>query len=784
MDEVSEALERVRKALRLERRTGFQDTAVLGGLEGFIVNMTRDLGAGVEASILERLRHSALDYGQKPEIERQKAVDALERLLDQLDGGSSVQAEQGAHGESSDAGPQADLGRPIRYAKGVGGRRAELLEKLGIRTIEDLLMHLPRRIEDRSQVKRIGQMRSGEEATVQGRVRAVDVIKPRPGLEIVKVAVQDNTGVVVAVWFNQPWIASQLSKGEQVKLFGKAERIYGGLQMSNPVWEGVDHSLLTGRLVPIYPATQGLTPAMLTRLIRDNMRIYRDHIREILPAEIRERHGLMPRSEALRAAHSPQDLEEHACAREALAFEELLLFQIGAALERRASLEEAAPVLDISDETLEDFLAALPFKLTGAQVRALDEIRADLASGHPMNRLLQGEVGSGKTVVAAAGAYIAGQSGAQTVLMAPTEILARQHYGKLKPVLEPLGLQMSLLIGSQSENLKAQARDRIARGEVELVMGTHALLGEDVAFSHLGLVIIDEQHRFGVVQRAELEGKSESPHVLVMSATPIPRTITLTLYGQFEISLIDELPFSRDVRTYWLSEDKRQEVYRLAARELQERRSQAYVVYPLIEDSEELGLRSATQMKEELEETFFKDFRVGLLHGRMGEAEVREVMERIRRRELDVLVSTTIIEVGIDVPDASLMVIEHADRFGLSQLHQLRGRIGRQGQLALCFAVANAKTEEARKRLEAFRDRDDGFEIAEEDLKIRGPGELLGLSQHGLDTTFKVADLIRDLPLMKAARDEAFHLLERDPDSPLIEEFRRRFGDRFELARV
>jgi ATP-dependent DNA helicase RecG len=346
-----------------------------------------------------------------------------------------------------------------------------------------------------------------------------------------------------------------------------------------------------------------------------------------------------------------------------------------------------------------------------------------------------------------------------------------------------LGVRASLLIGSLPTTAKEEIQRAVAANEVDLVVGTHALISEGVQFSSLGLAIIDEQHRFGVIQRAALERKGEHVHVLVMSATPIPRTITLTLYGQFEISILDELPHPKDIRTYWISQDKREEVYRLVAKELAGG-AQAYVVYPLIEESEELDLRAAAQMKEELEQTVFREFRVGLLHGRMSDEEKKAVMERIHRKELNVLVSTTIIEVGIDVPDASLMVIEHAERFGLSQLHQLRGRIGRMGQRSLCFAIATAKTEEARRRLEAFRDLSDGFAIAEEDLKIRGPGELLGLSQHGLDTTFKVADLIRDLQLMKAAREEAFQLIHREPQTPLIEEFRRRFGGRFELARV
>lgn len=775
MSSPNEILERLRKILQLEKQTGYQDTAVLGGLEGCITRMVEQMAAPSVASLLQRVK----SYGAKNLIERREVIRELEDLIPTLE--FSDLPKEIAH---PSVPPSKDsLRKPIRYAKGVGEQRAKLLKKLGIETMEDLLLYLPRRIEDRSVIKKIAQLEHGERATVQGRVRALDVIKPRSNLEITKVAIQDNTGILYAVWFNQPWLKTQFAQGERVSLYGPVERLYGGLQMSNPIWEPADARFLTGKLVPIYPATQGLTPAVLYRLIRENLQLHRDQISEILPENIRARQGLLPRTEALKSIHFPATIEEFEQARKTLAFEELFIFQIGVALERQVMVQQPAQKLAISDEELEEFSAALPFQLTNAQVRALSEIRLDLASGHSMNRLLQGDVGSGKTVVAAGAAYIAIRAKTQAALMAPTEILAQQHFERLVPLLEPLGVRVVLLIGSLPSAAKEGIQQAVASGDVDLVVGTHALISEGVSFAALGLAIIDEQHRFGVIQRAQLEEKGDHVHVLIMSATPIPRTITLTLYGQFEISLIDEMPHAKDIRTYWISEDKREEVYRLAAQELASG-AQAYVVYPLIEESEELDLRAAAQMKEELEQTFFKEFRVGLLHGRMSEEEKRTVMEQVRRRELNVLVSTTIIEVGIDVPDASLMIIEHAERFGLSQLHQLRGRIGRMGQRSLCFAIATAKTEEARQRLEAFRDLSDGFDIAEEDLKIRGPGELLGLSQHGLDTTFKVADLIRDLALMKAAREEAFQLIQREPSTPLLEEFRRRFGDRFELARV
>ena len=773
-------LDKLSKVLALERRLGFRDEAVLGGLENFVARLADELPEPWAG----KLQVIVKAYGEKSPKERQRAVEMLETFLQSGQDASPAQQEPKTVATAPLPPEEDPLERPVRFAKGVGAQRARLLRKLGIETIGDLLFYLPRRLEDRRAIKKIGRLRHGEKATVIGRVRAVDVIRPRKNLEIIKAAVQDNTGVLFASWFNQPWLAGQLKVGQRIALWGQAERLYGTVQMNNPVWEPAEERVLTGRVVPIYPATQGITPAQLWRLIRDNLELYRAQIPELLPERVRQRQRLLPRREALQNIHFPTSPEDFERARTTLAFEELFLFQIGVALERKHTQRQQAPVLAISDETMEEFFAALPFRLTGAQQRALGEIRHDLASGHPMNRLLQGDVGSGKTAVAAGAAFIAIKAGYQVALMAPTEILARQHFERLRELFEPLGIQLLLLVGSLTPAQKEEARRAVETGWAQLVVGTHALITEDVEFQRLGLAIIDEQHRFGVIQRAKLEEKGEHVHVLVMSATPIPRTITLTLYGQFDVSILDELPFEKNIRTYWVSEDRREEVYRLVADEVRTKGVQAYVVFPLIEESEELDLKAAVQMKEELERTIFADLRVGLLHGRMRDDEKRRVMEQIQQGELDVLVSTSIIEVGIDVPDASIMVIEHADRFGLSQLHQLRGRIGRKGQRALCFALASPKTEDGRRRLEAFRDLSDGFAIAEEDLKIRGPGELLGVAQHGLDTTFKVADLIRDLPLMKAAREEAFRLIEEDPHTPLIEEFQKRFGDKFELARV
>lgn len=775
----AELLARLGKVLQLEEREGYKDQAVLGGLEGFLAHAASELDSA-NAELAAALRAKALGYATMPFMERREAIRELEDLLRAVEVGAPLPKP----GEQKPRGGLPPLSSPVRYAKGVGARRAELLNRLEIETIEGLLLYFPRRIEDRSQVKRIASLRHGERATIQGRVSAIDTIRPRKGLEILKVAVQDISGVAYAVWFNQPWLKKQFTKGEKVALFGEVERAFGTVQLTNPVWEPAGENFLTGRLVPVYPATEGLPQGTLLRLIRENLSLYQEEIGELIPEEVRLRLGLLPRTEAFFKIHFPQSLEEFELARRTLAFEELLLFQIGVALERRHVRDRPGRSLKIEDEQLEEFIVALPFRLTPAQRRAISEIRADLATPRPMHRLLQGDVGSGKTVVALIACLIAHASGYQAAMMAPTEILAEQHHRVISELVGRAGLplEVGLLIGSLPEREKEELRARTRRGEIGLVIGTHALIEDEVRFNRLGLAVIDEQHRFGVIQRAELERKGENLDVLVMSATPIPRTITLILYGQFEISVLDELPCERRIKTYWVAEERREEVYQLIRSRLKAG-EQAFIIYPLIEESEELDLRAATEMAEELARGPFRDFRVGLLHGRVSEAAKREVLEAFRRKELAVLVATTIVEVGIDVPDASIMVIEHADRFGLAQLHQLRGRIGRAGQEALCFALAGPKTEEARLRLAAFREIDDGFRIAEEDLKIRGPGELLGPAQHGLDTTFKAADLFRDLGLLKLAREEAFKLIEADPDHPLVAEFARRFGGRFEWAR-
>ncbi len=752
--ELSRGKELVRKVLELERAQGLRDRAAVGGLEAFVA---RHFPPG--AKLVQ-------GYASLTKSERAAAIDRLEELLASLDRRRPR---------------EEDLLRPVEEAPGVGDKRAPLLRKLGINTIEDLLTYFPRKLEDRSLRKRIRELAPGETVTVVGTVRAKSKVKLRPKLELIKAAVDDGTGLLFAVWFNQPWIWDELKQGEEYAFFGKVQRRYGSLQMDNPVWEPAGADFHTGRWVPIYPVTEGLSQTSLRWLIHKCLRRYGQAIPEVLPEEVRRRLGLLPRREAIQRIHSPSGPRDFERARRTLAFEELFLLQVGLALRRVDKPQGRA--LAVKPELVDRFLAALPYPLTPSQQRALAAIREDLEAPYPMLRLLQGDVGSGKTVVAAAACVMAASAGAQAAFMAPTEILAEQHFLVLGELFHGLPLRVELLVGGIGGKERDRVLAALAAGEVDVVVGTHALIQEDVEFRDLGLAVVDEQHRFGVIQRAALESKGQGTNILVMSATPIPRTVVLTLYGEFAVSVLEEMPVPRErVRTVWVSESRREEVYR-EVEGLLERGEKGYVIFPLVEESEELDLRAATQAHRELSHRF-PGVGVGLLHGRMSPEEKRAAMSAFRTGEVRILVATTVVEVGLDVPDASFMVIEHADRFGLAQLHQLRGRIGRGGQEAVCYAIADPKTEEARKRLAAFRDLSDGFKIAEADLKIRGPGDLLGTAQHGFVSRFRAANLIQDVGLLERARAEARRLAEKGVPERLKREVERRFGRELELLGV
>jgi ATP-dependent DNA helicase RecG len=697
-----------------------------------------------------------------------------------------------------------DLQTPVQYVKGVGPQRAPVLEKLGIRTAEDLLLRVPFRYEDRRAFARIADLRPGMKLSVSGRV-AVAALRRARRVALYEIRLEDDTGRLKAIWFNQPFLRDVLPRGARVVLYGAVELDAPGgrqLTMVSPEYEvlsGDDDDgapgLHTGRIVPIYEKLGPLQGKALRRAIASLAEQVPPDLPDPLPGEVRQRLGLLGRGEALKRVHAPTEADDLAslnAARSAghlrLILEELFLFQLGLARLRQGRARESKGIaFTITDRTREAVKRVLPFPLTAAQKRVLREIADDMRSPHPMNRLLQGDVGSGKTVVAVLAMLIAIENGYQAAFMAPTEILAEQHLHGLRRLLHRLPHRVELLSAGRKGREKRAALERLAAGETQIAVGTHALIQEGVRFARLGLAVVDEQHRFGVLQREDLRRKGYDADVLVMTATPIPRTLALTAYGDLDTSVIDERPPGRTpVRTLLRSATQRREVLELVRRELAAGR-QAYVVYPLVEESDKLeDVKAATQMAGEWAGAL-PDRRVVLLHGRMKSAEKEAVMGAFARGESHVLVATTVIEVGVDVPNATIMVIEHAERFGLAQLHQLRGRVGRGAGASSCVLLASGRLgDDARERLTTLARTDDGFAIAEKDLELRGPGDFFGTRQSGLPT-FRVAHLIRDRDLMERARAEAFAWpagggSAPDPLSAFLDEggWERRFG----LARV
>jgi len=683
----------------------------------------------------------------------------------------------------------------VQYVKGVGTKLAQVLSKLNLYTLGDLLFHLPRRYEDRRHFRKIAHARIGEAVTVSGKLVTVDNVKVR-NLTLTKAYLDDGSGVLELVWYNQPYMKDTLNKlrNSQIVAYGIIKESPYGLQMETPEWEDLpdgadpDSLLSVNRIVPIYPLTEGIRQKRMRQIIWNAVQ-YAHLAPEILPRSVRERLGLMPIQQAIAQIHFPDSEQAIDPARQRLVFEEFFLMQLGVGMQRQRTRQERGIAMRIDADRLNEMLHRLvPFELTNAQKRVIREIWSDMAQPHPMNRLLQGDVGSGKTIVAAAAILAAVDNQYQAAMMAPTEILAEQHYINLHRLFQPLGISVELLVGRLSNKQRQQARERIATGRGMVAVGTHALIQEGVEFARLGLAIVDEQHRFGVLQRAALRDKGVMPHVLVMTATPIPRTLTLTLYGELDVSIIDELPPGRKpVRTHWKTPEERLKVY-AGVRKLVEQGRQAYVICPLIDESDKLQVRAAEQMAEHLQKDVFPDLRVGLLHGRMKPAEKEAVMDAFRAGELDILVSTTVIEVGVDVPNAAAIVIEDADRFGLAQLHQLRGRVGRSEHQSYCVLIANPKSDDGQRRMDIMTRTNNGFLIAEEDLRIRGPGEIYGTRQSGMPS-FRVADLVKDMRLLEVARQEAFHLLEHDPDlsrpeHAALREAVERFRHRFAIATV
>ena len=672
---------------------------------------------------------------------------------------------------------------------GIGPARARGLEKLGLVTVEDLLRCYPRSYEDRRKFSTVAAAPVDIPVCLELLVAEPPRLsRIRKGLELVKARLVDDTGSLTATFFNQTYMKDALRPGETYIVYGKVEGPPGRRQMTNPVCERSDRVRFTGCILPVYALTHGISNNLLAGLARRCVDECAGQLEEVLPGPLRREHALAAAEFACRNIHFPRDEEALELARRRLIFEELFYLTCGMAL-LRTRRDEAAGV-PFAIPPVEEFLALLPFPLTGAQRRVMDEIAADVSAGPPMNRLVQGDVGSGKTMVAAYGAWLAAKNGRQCALMAPTELLAEQHFRSLAPLLEQASLRVGLLTGAVKGRARKELLAALAAGELDLLIGTHALLSEGVDYADLGLVITDEQHRFGVAQRAALSAKARRPpHVLVLSATPIPRTLSLVIYGDLDVSVIDELPPGRTpVQTFVVGEDKRQRMYGFVRKLVGEGR-QAYIVCPAVEEGEDegAGLKAAASYARSLQTEVFPDLRVGLVHGKMKPREKDAVMTAFAGGELDVLVSTTVIEVGVDVPNAALMVVENADRFGLSQLHQLRGRVGRGKHQSYCVLVTSTRNPDSRARLKVLTKTTDGFQIAEEDLKLRGPGDFFGQRQHGLPQ-LRIADLAGDMRVLKEAQLAAQELLERDPGlkrpehAPLLKQVHRLFeqhGDMF-----
>jgi ATP-dependent DNA helicase RecG len=802
METLKQALEKIENPLRFSAGNTFRNLAIVRDLE---VPVRRKI-ADLREMVLQRVKHpadaarleellaqmEALFSGfEKASLEEKKRrvsgglarVDTMKSLLAQWSEPGYRRPPEGVNRdvrESLDAAI-GKLTLQAQFVKGVGPKIGALLARKGLKTVEDLLYFLPRKYEDRRFVKAITQSEVGRKETVIGEVIRAE-IHPYKKRKVFEVVLRDDSGTLKGKWFKGSfaYLRNAFKPGLRVILTGDVRLYQFELEMIHPDFEileeGEDSHLHFKRIVPIYSETEGLGQKHLRRILLHAVEDYARYVPGPIPREICERQGLIDIIEALRTVHFPGQEEDirvlddmRSAAHKRLIFDELFYFELAMALKHKGNILEEGIAFQKEGELSSRFLSILPFGLTEAQKRVIGEIHGDMARPSPMHRLLQGDVGSGKTVVSMAAMLTACENGYQAAIMAPTEILAEQHYRNIARWVESLGLRAALLLGSMRPAEKKEVARQIENGEIQFVVGTHALIQEGVEFRKLGLVVVDEQHRFGVVQRAALRAKGSNPDVLVMTATPIPRTLAMTVYGDLDISVLDEMPpGKKPVKTKIFFEKERPRVYEIVRKEII-KGNQVFIVYPLVTESEALDLKDATRMAEHLQKDVFRELRIGLVHGRMKGPEKDGMMKAFNDRQLDILVSTTVIEVGIDIPQASLMVIEHAERFGLAQLHQLRGRVGRSEIPSYCVLMTDHKgSENARKRLRIMEQTTDGFRIAEADLEIRGPGEFMGTRQSGFPD-FRVADILRDGRLLNDARTEAFLLVERDPRLERIE---------------
>ncbi|MBI2329527.1 MAG: ATP-dependent DNA helicase RecG [Chloroflexi bacterium] len=756
-------VESLRKILELECKKGYADSAVIGGLDKFLRHWAGQAVESITApQLLNRFNKLHLvdsNYASLTNEQRRECV--------------IPRANRTVSNQSIDS--------PITVVKGISSSLATRFNKLGVTTIRDLLYFFPHRHLDYSQRKPIAQLTEGSEETIVANVWQAQEIR-LGGRRSTEAIVGDESGNVRVVWFNNPYLAKNLATNTRLVISGRVSLFKGRHVFESPEWERVEDKefIHAGRLVPLYPLTQGLRPRQVRKLMKAVIDQWAWQVSDFLPSELRERQKLLELAQAISQAHFPEDERLKDRARIRLAFDELFLLQLGV-LSKKRHWQESQPgsPLSIKTAVLAAFIQSLPFELTPAQHRVLKEVLADLGRQQPMSRLLQGEVGSGKTVVALAALLMAAANGYQGAFMAPTEILAEQHFATIHQLLSRAGhlagkedyqysysgllaqpLSVAMLIGDVTQKRKRELQQGILDGKIDIVIGTHALIQGEVEFQQLGLAVVDEQHRFGVAQRSALRQKGYNPHVLVMTATPIPRTLALTLYGDLDLSVIDQLPPGRqEIKTKWLRPEQRDSAYAFIKRQVAEGR-QAFIVCPLIEESEAIQARAAIAEYERLSQEVFPELRLGLLHGRMPATEKDKIMRHFRAGELDILVATPVVEVGIDVPNATVMLVDSADRFGLSQLHQFRGRVGRGQEQSYCMLLAQNPSQVARERLDVIERTQNGFELAEEDLKLRGPGEFFGTRQSGLPD-LRMAKL-SDVALLELARNEAIRLFEKD----------------------
>ena len=808
------ALTRLRNLLNLEIQTRWRERAFAGGVAAFCERWAADARAdSVQPGLLQEIVERLTRYADAESDERERMLNALLGLLDEppppdpalenvdrfgpaaaRQPKTTVAEGQGDAGSVYQASPQSGdapkppdvLGRPITDLKGIGVKRAEQYSRLGIETVGDLIWHLPHRHDDYSRVRPIADVEVGESLSIVANLRGFDERKFAYKKEILQALFSDGSGTVRTTWWNQSWMKKRLTIGKTYRLSGVVGLYMGHKTLENPIFEEIGPSVVKdGPILPVYGLTSGLRSSDVSRQVQEALKLGLPSLHDPLPETLRRHYDLIPLTDALRQIHSPETSERLDNARKRIIFDDFFYLQLGVQRRRQEIQHFNAAAMTVDDNLLANYLTVLPFALTGAQQRTLDEVRQDMGRQVPMSRLIQGDVGSGKTVVAAGAMLIAAANGYQSALLAPTQILAEQHFRGLRNLLEGVELAggnrpaVTLLTGRITGQKREAALAGIADGSVQIVVGTTALIQENVAFANLGFVVIDEQHRFGVGQRAAVRDKGREtavPHLLVMSATPIPRSLALTVYGDLDVSVIDEMPPGRTpIKTKRFPPTDRERLYGFVRRQVHQGR-QAYIIYPLVEESEVLDVGAAVDAHARLSEEIFPDLRVGLLHGRLKGAEKDEVMRSFAGGDLDILVSTSVVEVGVDVPNATLMLIEDAERFGLAQLHQFRGRVGRGEHESYCALFSRVKGGAQHERLNALAETTDGFILAEKDLELRGPGDFLGTRQSGLPD-LKMANL-SDTATLHLAQEAAQDLLRQDPDLdnyPLVQEKVERF---------